>query len=36
MNSHKINKTLVSLAVGDLTEEQAAKTDEYGFKDVLS
>jgi len=35
MNSRKINKTLVTMAMGDLTEEPNSKLNEYGFKEVM-
>ena len=35
MNSNKINKTLVQVIVGDLTQESSSKIIEYGFKEVV-
>lgn len=35
MNSNKINKTLVQVIVGDLTQEPSGKISEYGFKEIM-
>lgn len=35
MNSSKINKTLITIVVGDLTLEDSNKVGQYGFKDIL-
>ncbi len=35
MNSNKINKTLVTLVVGDLNLEAPTKISQYGFKEIM-
>ena len=35
MNSSKINKTLVTVVVGDLNLEAPTRISEYGFKDIM-